>query len=268
MGILPDRKKTSISKWPFCFSSHPNRKKSFTLIELLVVVAIIAVLVAMLLPALTNARENARVITCSNNLRQLMLAQIHYSNMYNAYAGYQPWGAPPIDLLYDYLIREKLLDTWYTPVGKPVNKPPYVCPNVPPAIALGSGNYSGISQPYGWNWSLGGWVYGQPGDPYFSFRRPDRIETPSMVVGWSETESHGCFFPTSIYWSNSRAPIVLRHGRGEKAYSDDVYSYQFETGNFANGMCLDGHYQRIDTKEVRNNYHFWPEYPSTANQLH
>lgn len=57
-----------------------RRRGGFTLIEMLVVIVIITILASLLLPAVMEARESARRVECTNNMRQIGIAALAYSS--------------------------------------------------------------------------------------------------------------------------------------------------------------------------------------------
>ena len=110
-------------------------KYRFTLIELLVVIAIIAILASMLLPALNKARDRARGINCSGNLKSIG-QQLLFYNTDNRRIPPQGYGATGDDAQYarwqDFLFvmgTGKPLSQKLYFMGKEAPSGIYACPN-------------------------------------------------------------------------------------------------------------------------------------------
>ena len=152
--------------------ARSRRSASFTLVELLVVIAIIGILVAMLLPAVQSAREAARRILCTNNVKQIALALYNYHDSHNQFppgvvwengASYGPMCATWIGQILPYIEQHAAYDLAkfeYGNGGGPTNPynipymkiklPPMLCPSDPDqpnsnAGVYAKGNYAGNS---------------------------------------------------------------------------------------------------------------------------
>ena len=182
------------------FLSASGEKRDFTLIELLVVIAIIAILAAMLMPALSKARDKARGILCTANVKQLGTACLMYTGDNEEYmpGAVESYGgvwlrlvAPYYGVRSDYTVVPKLL----------------FCPSVQDK------HLSWWHTSYALNWMLGSQYILPPqgeGIPKMS-----RICNPSKVVmlgDWAP-ENYRVIMAYEFYSVAGRQQMVLRHSR-------------------------------------------------------
>lgn len=132
---------------------RPVGPGGFTLIELLVVIAIIGILVALMLPAVQSAREAARRVACTNNMKNLALAAHNYHDTHRTFppgvlgpitpqlSQYARWKHHGMGtFLLPYIEQQPLADgydwnaSWFDPLNQAVVNVPlsiWQCPSAP-----------------------------------------------------------------------------------------------------------------------------------------
>jgi prepilin-type N-terminal cleavage/methylation domain-containing protein/prepilin-type processing-associated H-X9-DG protein len=245
-----------------------KRKSGFTLIELLVVISIIALLISMLLPALGKAREQAKRVVCSGNLKQITLAM----TMYAKERGKIPsWGWQFDD--YSYLGTSQNQNPPAASVAKFLeggflwpylkSKGVYQCPSLPNKREFGPNGHSALW--WGWDPAQNNeprWTYVLNANPGWTERtlnwgiNPDKVRPrPSSVMMLFEENPYDfCAYDNSIAifvpWKPSligQDTPAAYHG-GKIRTRSKVYGGEFISGGSNMGF-YDGHVEwrmRVD----------------------
>lgn len=242
----------------------------FTLVELLVVIAVIAILASLLLPALTRAREVAKAIHCTSNMKQIGTASLLYASDHNSY-----WVPPRMKFttgtvtawtsnraFLSYLVGKDVTSsiTTGTPLfgASAANVPTgMVCPNATYALTVGNtATNATLEYSYGINRqglaNAGMDIYATDYIGSLSYFLP-RLKNPSarfaVFDATNQIVHNSDANPKSIYW-------VF----GENRAAGKGICYRHSSSQAANVLFFDGHVESCNWKNVYNNSHGWDSF--------
>lgn len=230
-------------------------KRAFTLIELLVVIAIIALLAAILFPVFSRARENARKSSCANNLKQIGLGLLQYTQDFDETTTFSFYGSAGdsnnvgnykwMDAIYPYVKNESLFTC---PSDNAVNSRYVYHRRIPSgATGLPAENYGS----YGLNGA-----YGAAGDNQTPPRSSaaysvslSSVGVPSQTV-WVTDNNNA---PTAVntggsqgfFWTNSAANPVISNTSPRQL--NNIVERHLE---FVNTLFCDGHVKSLKLDDM------------------
>jgi prepilin-type N-terminal cleavage/methylation domain-containing protein/prepilin-type processing-associated H-X9-DG protein len=229
-------------------STDSSGTRGFTLIELLVVIAIIAILAAMLLPALSRAKAKATQTYCYNNLKQMGLAMLIYSDENQ---GRVPRGNEPFwwQVFIPYLGGTRAARDQYGRVKV------YTCPSYPDKRQVMC-------------YVVNAWTFSSPLDPtgreIIGLQNLSRIQRPVATIYFTDNENASwrpIFTSTSIIGSDSLndvwSPNHLPYGPTGRTLSNERRVAARRHGEGANLMYFDGHTGSLNAR--RMNVDDWRE---------